>query len=131
MSYDTLLNLGSGVPRTIALSPVASCFAVALGNGLPRREREAPVTVVWPESLASEESGSTQSAPASLSTRSCVTLPRLEQGTGATRRTYTGANDSFAPGPGTPADVAGVVVFLVSDAAAYMTGQANNITGGL
>ena len=32
---------------------------------------------------------------------------------------------------GTPADVAGVVAFLVSDEAAYMTGQAINITGGL
>ena len=28
-------------------------------------------------------------------------------------------------------DVAGVVAFLVSDDAAYMTGQAINITGGL
>jgi len=33
--------------------------------------------------------------------------------------------------PGTPADVAGVVAFLVSNDAAYMTGQAINITGGL
>ena len=32
---------------------------------------------------------------------------------------------------GVPADVAGVVAFLVSDDAAYMTGQAINITGGL
>ena len=32
---------------------------------------------------------------------------------------------------GLPADVAGVVAFLVSDDAAYMTGQAINITGGL
>ena len=32
---------------------------------------------------------------------------------------------------GLPADVAGVVAFLVSDDAAYMTGQAINVTGGL
>ncbi len=32
---------------------------------------------------------------------------------------------------GLPADVAGVVAFLASDDAAYMTGQAINITGGL
>jgi meso-butanediol dehydrogenase/(S,S)-butanediol dehydrogenase/diacetyl reductase len=32
--------------------------------------------------------------------------------------------------PGTPEDVAGVVAFLCSDDAAYMTGQALNITGG-
>ncbi len=32
---------------------------------------------------------------------------------------------------GTPEDVAGVVAFLVSPAASYMTGQAINITGGL
>jgi NAD(P)-dependent dehydrogenase (short-subunit alcohol dehydrogenase family) len=32
--------------------------------------------------------------------------------------------------PGTPADVAGVVAFLCSEDAAYMTGQALNITGG-
>ena len=32
---------------------------------------------------------------------------------------------------GLPADVAGVVAFLVSDNAAYMTGQAINVTGGL
>ncbi len=32
---------------------------------------------------------------------------------------------------GTPADIANVVAFLVSDDAAYMTGQAINITGGL
>ena len=32
---------------------------------------------------------------------------------------------------GTPADVAGVVAFLLSADAAYMTGQAINITGGL
>ena len=32
---------------------------------------------------------------------------------------------------GVPDDVAGVVAFLVSDDAAYMTGQAINITGGL
>ena len=31
---------------------------------------------------------------------------------------------------GTPEDVAGVVVFLCSEDAAYMTGQAINITGG-
>ncbi len=33
--------------------------------------------------------------------------------------------------PGTPEDIAGVVAFLASDDAAYMTGQAVNITGGL
>ncbi len=33
--------------------------------------------------------------------------------------------------PGTPEDIAGVVAFLVSDDAGYMTGQAVNITGGL
>jgi NAD(P)-dependent dehydrogenase (short-subunit alcohol dehydrogenase family) len=33
--------------------------------------------------------------------------------------------------PGVPADVAGVVAFLASADAAYMTGQAINITGGL
>ena len=32
---------------------------------------------------------------------------------------------------GLPADVAGVVAFLVSEDAAYMTGQAINVTGGL
>ena len=32
---------------------------------------------------------------------------------------------------GTPEDVAGVVAFLASDDAGYMTGQAINITGGL
>jgi NAD(P)-dependent dehydrogenase (short-subunit alcohol dehydrogenase family) len=32
---------------------------------------------------------------------------------------------------GTPEDIAGVVAFLCSDDAAYMTGQALNITGGL
>jgi NAD(P)-dependent dehydrogenase (short-subunit alcohol dehydrogenase family) len=32
---------------------------------------------------------------------------------------------------GYPDDVAGVVAFLVSEDAAYMTGQAINITGGL
>ena len=32
---------------------------------------------------------------------------------------------------GLPADIAGVVAFLVSDDAAYMTGQAINVTGGL
>jgi NAD(P)-dependent dehydrogenase (short-subunit alcohol dehydrogenase family) len=32
---------------------------------------------------------------------------------------------------GTPEDVAGVVAFLASDEASYMTGQALNITGGL
>ena len=32
---------------------------------------------------------------------------------------------------GTPADVAKVVAFLASDEAAYMTGQAVNITGGM
>lgn len=31
---------------------------------------------------------------------------------------------------GTPEDVANVVLFLVSDQSAYMTGQAINITGG-
>ena len=33
--------------------------------------------------------------------------------------------------PGLPTDVAGLVAFLASDDAAYMTGQAINITGGL
>ncbi|MGG5822323.1 SDR family NAD(P)-dependent oxidoreductase [Falsiroseomonas sp. HW251] len=33
--------------------------------------------------------------------------------------------------PGYPDDIAGVVLFLASDAAAYMTGQAINVTGGL
>jgi len=33
--------------------------------------------------------------------------------------------------PGTPEDVAGVVVFLLSDEAAYITGQVINIDGGL
>ncbi len=32
---------------------------------------------------------------------------------------------------GTPADIANVVAFLASDGAAYMTGQAVNVTGGL
>jgi len=32
---------------------------------------------------------------------------------------------------GTPEDVAGVVAFLVSSDADYMTGQAINVTGGL
>jgi len=31
----------------------------------------------------------------------------------------------------TPEDIAGMVVFLASDEAAYMTGQAVNVTGGL
>lgn len=33
--------------------------------------------------------------------------------------------------PGTPEDVAGVVVFLLSSEADYMTGQAINVTGGM
>jgi NAD(P)-dependent dehydrogenase (short-subunit alcohol dehydrogenase family) len=33
--------------------------------------------------------------------------------------------------PGTPADVAGVVAFLVSDEAAFITGQTLNVDGGL
>jgi NAD(P)-dependent dehydrogenase (short-subunit alcohol dehydrogenase family) len=32
---------------------------------------------------------------------------------------------------GDPEDVAGVVAFLASDDAGYMTGQAVNVTGGL
>ncbi|GAA2231341.1 SDR family oxidoreductase [Herbiconiux moechotypicola] len=32
---------------------------------------------------------------------------------------------------GTPGDVAGVIAFLASDAAAYLTGQAINVTGGM
>ena len=32
---------------------------------------------------------------------------------------------------GTPEDVAGVVVFLLSSEADYMTGQAINVTGGM
>jgi NAD(P)-dependent dehydrogenase (short-subunit alcohol dehydrogenase family) len=32
---------------------------------------------------------------------------------------------------GVPNDIAGVVAFLVSDEAGYMTGQAINISGGL
>ena len=31
----------------------------------------------------------------------------------------------------TPEDVAGVVIFLCSDAARFMTGQAINVTGGV
>jgi NAD(P)-dependent dehydrogenase (short-subunit alcohol dehydrogenase family) len=33
--------------------------------------------------------------------------------------------------PGYPEDIAGVVLFLASEAASYMTGQAINVTGGL
>ena len=32
---------------------------------------------------------------------------------------------------GTPADVAGVVLFLASDLSSYMTGQGINVTGGM
>jgi 3-oxoacyl-[acyl-carrier protein] reductase len=33
--------------------------------------------------------------------------------------------------PGTPDDIAGVVAFLVSDDAAYITGQVLSVTGGM
>ena len=54
------------------------------------------------------------------------------RGAGATPESIREEMANFTPlgRIGLPEDVAKVVVFLVSDDAAFMPGQANNVTGG-
>ena len=71
-------------------------------------------------------------APGFIDTRMAIMADGThEHHTDAFRAIYIGARKIPLARPGTPADCAGAFVFLLSDAAAYITGQCLTVDGGL